>query len=182
METLTGFPQQQRPAVEPEPTAHDRSGVSSPDIGGRSDPEDDEPMASSAFSSSSISAPPYWLNATNNLPRMRGESSASTDSTPSGGIMLRDNETDSQDDRNSACWARGVEILDHTIVNGSATNIGAFVVWNVRVEALNVRLHSFTFSKLLADITVTGKLYECAQTVLGIRWVQKPSRQIVSKL
>ncbi|KAM0479709.1 hypothetical protein ACHAP7_005500 [Fusarium lateritium] len=66
-------------------------------------------------------------------------SNMSTESVlPAGAITLRDNETSDFDDRNSACWAKSVEIVSHTVVNGSATNIGAFVVWNIRVEALNV--------------------------------------------
>lgn len=43
-------------------------------------------------------------------------------------------------DRNRACWARSVQVTDYVLVNGSATNIGAFVVWIIRVETLNVRL------------------------------------------
>ncbi|KAH7027621.1 uncharacterized protein B0I36DRAFT_327488 [Microdochium trichocladiopsis] len=54
-----------------------------------------------------------------------------------GGITLRDNENSSIDDRGSACWARSVVIRDYVTVNGGATNIGAFVVWNVRVETLS---------------------------------------------
>lgn len=57
---------------------------------------------------------------------------------PAGAITLRDNEASDLDDRNSACWAKSVEIVNYTVVNGSATNIGAFVVWNIRVETLNV--------------------------------------------
>lgn len=56
---------------------------------------------------------------------------------PAEAIRLRDNDTN-DDDRNSACWAKSVEITDYIFVNGSNTNIGAFVVWNVRVETLNV--------------------------------------------
>ncbi|KAM0201276.1 hypothetical protein ACHAPQ_009366 [Fusarium lateritium] len=48
---------------------------------------------------------------------------------PAGAITLRDNETSDFDDRNSACWAKSVEIVSHTVVNG---------IWNIRVEALNV--------------------------------------------
>lgn len=41
-------------------------------------------------------------------------------------------------DRNKACWAKSVEVTNYVIVNGSATNIGAFVVWNIRVQTLSV--------------------------------------------
>lgn len=56
-----------------------------------------------------------------------------------GAITLLDNEADEdEEDRNNACWAKSVEIVDYTVVNGGATSIGAFVVWNVRVETLHV--------------------------------------------
>jgi hypothetical protein len=93
--------------------------------------------ASSTLSPSSITSPPYWLNTRNG--HQRTISNMSTESVlPAGAITLRDNEASDFDDRNSACWAKSVEIVNHTVVNGSATNIGAFVVWNIRVEALNV--------------------------------------------
>lgn len=86
----------------------------------------------------------------------RGVSSASVESVlPPGAITLQDNERDEDEDgggrrsnsselygrdRNRACWARSVQVTDHVLVNGSATNIGAFVVWLIRVETLNVGL------------------------------------------
>lgn len=80
------------------------------------------------------SSPPYWLvQHTNNAPGASGEST-----TEPGGITMRDNETEDCGGRNSACWARSVEIPDYVVVNGSSTNIGAFVVFNVRVETMNV--------------------------------------------
>ncbi|KAI0467128.1 PX domain-containing protein [Xylaria cf. heliscus] len=91
---------------------------------------------------SPVTSPPYWRGH-NNQDHQSGHgrtvSSASVDSLiPSGlGITLRDNENSSIDDRGSACWAKSVEVTDYIIVNGSATNIGAFVVWNIRVEMLN---------------------------------------------
>lgn len=47
----------------------------------------------------------------------------------------------------SGSWARSVQLKDYVIVNGSATNIGAFVVWNVRVQTLTV---SFTLCRVRA--------------------------------
>lgn len=92
---------------------------------------------SSTVSPSSVTSPPYWTNAHGH---QRNVSDASVESIlPAGAITLRDNETNEHNERNNACWAMSVEIADHTIVNGSATNIGAFVVWNIRVETLNVR-------------------------------------------
>lgn len=51
---------------------------------------------------------------------------------------MRDNESEDWSGRNSACWARSVEIPDYVVVNGSATNVGAFVVFIIRVETINV--------------------------------------------
>ncbi|TQV96446.1 sorting nexin-like protein [Cordyceps javanica] len=78
--------------------------------------------------------PPYWQN----MPaRQRAASTHSSDSDrAAGAILLLDHEADDDQGRNDACWARSVQIIDHTIVNGAATSIGAFVVWNVRVETL----------------------------------------------
>lgn len=94
-------------------------------------------MDASTHSNTSVTSPPYW----HNMPsRRRAASTQSSDSgRPSGAIQLLDNEADEEEeDRNNACWAKSVEIVDYTIVNGGATSIGAFVVWNVRVETLQV--------------------------------------------
>lgn len=102
------------------------------------DESHDASLEDSIDSPASVNSPPYWLRSN---PHQRTISSISTESTlPAGAIRLRDNETSSQADRNNACWAKSVEINDFTVVNSSATNIGAFVVWNVRVETLNVSI------------------------------------------
>ena len=91
---------------------------------------------------SPIASPPYWSN-----PHARTPSSTSIESVlPLGAITLRDNEHDDGPDglgvfgrdRNKACWAKSVEVDDFTVVNGSATNIGAFVVWHIKVVIENV--------------------------------------------
>ncbi|CAM1504674.1 Fc.00g022650.m01.CDS01 [Cosmosporella sp. VM-42] len=102
------------------------------------DDDDEEDIfhdpVSSTVSPSSITTPPYWTSG-----HQRSTSNMSAESVlPAGAITLRDNETNEHNDRNNACWAKSVVIADCTIVNGSATNIGAFVVWNIRVETLNV--------------------------------------------
>lgn len=83
------------------------------------------------FESPPITSPPYWAHS-----HQRSASSVSVESLH-GGITLLDN-TDEGNDKNGACWARSVHIYDHTIVNGSRTNIGAFVVWNITVKTLDV--------------------------------------------
>ncbi|KAK1247263.1 hypothetical protein MKX07_002172 [Trichoderma sp. CBMAI-0711] len=85
----------------------------------------------SPSSATVTSPPPYWPHA---FAHQRTVSNVSAESILP--ITLRDNDT-SDDDRNSACWAKSVEITDYIVVNGSNTNIGAFVVWNVRVETLS---------------------------------------------
>ena len=111
-----------------------------------------------------VSIPPYWSHSRDqnqshlqaHAPgHTRGVSTASAESVlPPGAITLQDNELDDEDDeytgrrsnsselygrdRNRACWARSVQVTDYVMVNGSATNIGAFTVWNIRVETLNV--------------------------------------------
>ncbi|KAI8955627.1 Phox homologous domain-containing protein [Xylaria longipes] len=91
---------------------------------------------------SPVTSPPYWTarnSQDHQLGHGRTVSSASADSLipPGLGITLRDNENSSIDDRGSACWARSVEVTDYVIVNGSTMNIGAFVVWTIRVEMLS---------------------------------------------
>lgn len=93
---------------------------------------------SSTLSPSSVTSPPYWVNSGAQT-HQRSASSLSADSVlPAGAITLRDNDTAEHDDRNAACWAKSVEIVDYTTVNGGATSFGAFVVWTVRVETLSV--------------------------------------------
>ncbi|KKA26256.1 hypothetical protein TD95_000049 [Thielaviopsis punctulata] len=51
-------------------------------------------------------------------------------------IMMRDNESDDLDGRGEACWAKSAEITSWTVVEGSVGNIGAFVVWTIRVDTM----------------------------------------------
>lgn len=99
----------------------------------------------------------------------RAVSSASVESVlPPGAITLQDNEREDDDDdggngereytgrrsnsselygrdRNRACWARSVQVTDYVLVNGSTTNLGAFVVWLIGVETLNVSCDLLSF-------------------------------------
>ena len=93
-----------------------------------------EATSSAVSSPPPTSSPPYWL-----VQHPHNVSGASAESAgESGGIIMRDNESEDWGGRNSACWARSVAIPDYVVVNGSATNIGAFVVFNIRVETINV--------------------------------------------
>jgi hypothetical protein len=79
-------------------------------------------------------SPPYWVQG-----HQRSFSNISVDSVP-GGITLQDN-TDEEDAKNKACWAKSVYVEDHVIINGNRSGIGAFVVWNINVETLQVGAH-----------------------------------------
>ncbi|KAL7901811.1 Phox homologous domain-containing protein [Trichoderma sp. SZMC 28014] len=97
--------------------------------------DNDGALHSALSNTSSItSPPPYWPHASLH---QRNISNMSTESfLPAEAIRLRDNDAN-DDDRNSACWAKSVEITDFIFVNGSNTNIGAFIVWNISVETMN---------------------------------------------
>ncbi|KOS21644.1 PX domain-containing protein YPT35 [Escovopsis weberi] len=134
---------------------------------------------SSPASSCVITSPPYWLNPT---PRDRGETQAPIEGAlPAGAITLRDNDTP-DDDRNSACWAKSVEIPGHTLVGGSAlpTSIGAFVVWNIRVETLNgsylhIRKRYSEFDEFRSKLVATFPGFRAAMPKL-------PPKSLVYKL
>jgi hypothetical protein len=84
--------------------------------------------------SSVLSSPPYWTQS-----HTRSFSNISIESVAPGAITLRDN-TNATDDRNEACWAKGATIDDYVVVKGmgGGLGIGAFVVWNIKVETLRV--------------------------------------------
>ncbi|KAG6003487.1 hypothetical protein E4U43_000915 [Claviceps pusilla] len=135
---------------------------------------DDDEMASSVASASSVTSPPYWLT-THNHQRNRSADSI----LPAGAITLQDNETSEHDDRNNACWAKSVDIVDYTVVNGGATSVGAFVVWNVRVETLNrsymnVRKRYSEFDDFRTKLVKTFPHFEAAVPAL-------PPKSLISK-
>ncbi|KAG6115375.1 hypothetical protein E4U13_002801 [Claviceps humidiphila] len=136
---------------------------------------DDAQMVSSIASTSSVTSPPYWKTTANNYPRNRSAESI----LPAGAITLQDNETSEHNDRNNACWAKSVEIVDYTVVNGGATSIGAFVVWNVRVETLNrsymnIRKRYSEFDDFRGKLVKTFPNFENAVPLL-------PPKSLISK-
>ncbi|KAG5941812.1 hypothetical protein E4U60_007614 [Claviceps pazoutovae] len=135
---------------------------------------DDAQMVSSIASTSSVTSPPYWKT-TANYSRSRSAESI----LPAGAITLQDNETSEHNDRNNACWAKSVEIVDYTVVNGGATSIGAFVVWNVRVETLNrsymnIRKRYSEFDDFRGKLVKTFPNFENAVPLL-------PPKSLISK-
>jgi len=124
----------------------------------------DDGSDSGTVTSPSVASPPYWsAQASGPKGHHRALSNMSAESVlPPGAITLQDNEYDDGPDgsnvhgrdRNRACWARSVQVKDYVLVNGSTTNLGAFVVWNIRVETLNVR-----YSFPLASPVRSGPVY-----------------------
>ncbi|CAI4218700.1 unnamed protein product [Parascedosporium putredinis] len=139
--------------------------------------ETHQPTTPSVSSPSSATSPPYWL-----VHHSQSNMSASVDSQAfleGGGITMRDNESEDWGGRNSACWARSVEIPNYVVVNGSATNIGAFVVFNVRVETMNgshmnIRKRYSEFDDLRRRLIRTFPNFEAAVPPL-------PPKSVISK-
>ena len=78
--------------------------------------------------------PPHWSH-------KRHESYVSIDHDVrhAAPITLEDN-TGEDSERNSSCWARRVSIDDYVLVSGSVPTVGTFVVWNCKVDTLDVSL------------------------------------------
>lgn len=101
-------------------------------------------------SPSPVTSPPYWVQS-----HSRTISNISIESIPPGAITLQDN-TDGSDDKNEACWAKGVHIDDHVVINGNRTGIGAFVVWNITVETLSVSTKTYTIRGSSVNVILTS--------------------------
>ncbi|TVY59094.1 PX domain-containing protein YPT35 [Lachnellula cervina] len=117
-------------------------------------------------------SPPYWVQG-----HQRSVSNVSVDSLP-GGITLQDN-TDEDDAKNKACWAKSVYIEDHVVINGNRTGIGAFVVWNINVETLQggtirIRKRYSEFDDLRYKLLQTFPNSEAAMPLL-------PRKSVISK-
>ncbi|KAJ4416221.1 hypothetical protein N0V82_006893 [Gnomoniopsis sp. IMI 355080] len=150
----------------------------------------------SQIMTSPINSPPYWAHGhTLESQSTSQANNLSTESLVPGGITLQDNEADEADDprqrnseetrtsygrdRNKACWAKSVEVTDYVTVNGSATNIGAFVVWNIRVQTLqgpymNIRKRYSEFDDFRRDLIRTFPSFEAAVPVL-------PPKSVISR-
>lgn len=80
--------------------------------------------------------PPFWQ------PDSQSGSKVDTERIENHGnkdpIILEDNTQKS--DRCSAVWAKRVSVDDYTIISGTNTHIGDYVVWNCTVETLSVCL------------------------------------------
>ena len=76
--------------------------------------------------------PPYWTH-------RRYESYRSVDIIKPPPITLEDH-TAEQFTEIAPAWAKGITIDDYVLVSGSVPNVGKFVVWNCRIDTLNVRV------------------------------------------
>lgn len=56
--------------------------------------------------------------------------------------MMEDHSEDPSCDTNRGLWAKSVAIDDHVVVKGTS-GIGAYVVWNCRIQTLEVSGVSF---------------------------------------
>lgn len=75
--------------------------------------------------------PPYWQH-------YRAASRASQTSLPGEpAITLEDHTEDPDSVTSRGLWARSVSVDDHVVVQGK-TGIGAYVVWNCRIQTLDV--------------------------------------------
>jgi len=88
-----------------------------------------EPIRNPKVRSSHIS-PPYWQHT-------RGASHATLASIEQPPPITLEDHTESHSENNSALWAKAVCIDDYVIVRGSPTGIGAYVVWNCKVQTLD---------------------------------------------
>ncbi|KAL8338656.1 hypothetical protein RB598_007130 [Gaeumannomyces tritici] len=158
-------------------------------------------MAAEVTASSPVTSPPYWTHSPTHHHLLGGgggggsrnggylgpgglDNNHSTESVaPPGGITLQDNDTGAGDDepghlsgrdRNRACWAKSVSVTDHVVVNGSATNIGAFVVWNIRGSYMNIRKRYSEFDDLREKLMITFPNFEAAVPAL-------PPKSVIAK-
>lgn len=83
-----------------------------------------------AGQSSNPLVPPYWSH-------RRYESYCSIGNTKPPPITLEDHTKEPSFVSNSA-WAKGVTVDDYVLVSGSVPNVGNFVVWNCRIDTLDV--------------------------------------------
>lgn len=89
--------------------------------------------------------PPYWSHHRN----ASRASHISLDQAP--GITLEDHTEDPDCETSRGLWAKSVVVDDHVVVQGK-TGIGSYVVWNCRIQTLDVRQRSLSrLSSLLCD-------------------------------
>ena len=87
--------------------------------------------------------PPYWSQS-----HRRYESYSSVQHAKPPPITLEDHTTEDAEssyEQNGAnvFWAKGVTVDDYVLVSGTLPSVGSFVVWNCRIEMIDVSSCSF---------------------------------------
>ena len=80
--------------------------------------------------SASALVPPYWSH-------RRYESYSSVKNSKPPPITLEDH-TEDPSEQDGAVWASGVAIDDYVLVSGTVPSVGNFVVWNCKIETIDV--------------------------------------------
>ena len=95
--------------------------------------------------------PPYWQR------HLRDDSVVSIASNTLGNPFIRlvDN-TEEGSEQSKALWAKSAEIDDHVVVRGTAPGIGDYVVWNCKIETLNVSSALTAHFSLATDVAKGG--------------------------
>ncbi|KAJ5528075.1 hypothetical protein N7513_012234 [Penicillium frequentans] len=75
--------------------------------------------------------PPYWQRHERNVSR-----ASQTSLARSAMITLEDHTADPECETSRGLWAQSVLIEDHVVVQGK-TGVGAYVVWNCRIQTLD---------------------------------------------
>lgn len=117
----------------PKMTASDTMAArTEPETSGSTDEIRRSPSPSPAKPTAGV-VPPYWRHS-----RAASRAShVSLDSSTGRLITLEDHSEDLSCDTSRGLWARSVTIDDYVVVKGT-TGIGAYVVWNCKIETLEV--------------------------------------------
>ena len=99
-----------------------------------SSPQRDLPNGKAQDDGSPIDAepliPPYWQH-------RRDESYSSIGIVRPPPITLEDH-TEEPSEQSKSLWAKGVSIEDYVTVSGNLPGVGDYVVWNCKVDTLDV--------------------------------------------
>lgn len=106
------------------------SSESAPSAQNHSDSNGHSPEEADGAKSSPALIPPYWSH-------RRYESYSSVQNAKPPPITLEDH-TEEPSEQSGAVWAEGVAIDDYVLVSGTVPNVGNFVVWNCKIETLDV--------------------------------------------
>ena len=126
-------PEEAEPAhTPPDPEAEHASIPAPPDPEPNIEPNVQSSASSTTSRPISGVVPPYWRH-------NRNISQASQSSLR--GITLEDHTADPDSETSRGLWARSVSIEDHVVVHGM-TGVGSYVVWNCRIQTLDVSAYA----------------------------------------